>query len=84
MSRIAQDVAPPNIVFKTNSLAVLTEQIRQGNCVSISVAFQPEVDNVVLIPLSNALKLRFFAAYYQDNEKLSAIHYFLDLLKPLL
>lgn len=84
MSRITQNIAPPNIVFKTNSLAVLSEQIRQNNCVSISVSFQPEMDNIVLIPVSNALRLKFFCSFYTDNEKLPAIDHFLALLKSLL
>lgn len=81
MSRITDGVAKPNIIFKTNSLAVLTDQVRKGNCVSVSVAFQPRLEQIVLVPISNAVRLKFFGAYYADNEKTAAIHYFLELLK---
>lgn len=81
IQRFCLDSHKLNIIFRTNNYSHLIEQIKKDTCVSFSTSFQPKIDGIVLIPVSDPVKIQYFAAYSESNPMLPVITEFLRILK---
>lgn len=84
LSRALKDFGEANIVFRTNNIAILSEEISKGHCITITTTFTKDFLGIKIIPISTPLKLQFYYAYDGNNPQMELIVTFLQILKTKL
>ena len=80
VTRIFGEIKPP-YVFRTNSIYLLLDQIKKGQCIGIVPSVGNVPNGLKRVPIRNNVRVMTYLSYHKNTANIALINQFLTILK---